>query len=54
MDHGMGAARGLHPLEHVNWACSVRHPAEDAKVVMDADLEHALEQASEMDVEALD
>jgi len=54
VENGLGAARGLHPLEHVQWTRGLRHPAESENVWLEPDLRWAVEFASECDIEALD
>ena len=42
VNRGLGAPKGLHPLEHVQWAQSLEHPLATEAVELEGDLEEAV------------
>ena len=51
---GLGAPRGLHPLEHVRWALSIPDPMAQVNVLMADDFDFALEQVAHMEAGEVD
>ena len=51
---GLGAPRGLHPLEHVRWALSIPDPMAQVNVLMVEDFDFALEQVTHMEAGEVD
>ena len=51
---GLGAPKGLHPLEHVQWAEAVQHPFSARTVELEPDLDLAVRTVLEMQPRELD
>ena len=52
--NGLGAAKGLHPLEHVAWALQLSNPLVVESVVLESDLEAAVQWATSASAQEVD